>query len=178
MHHIKLIAVVILSSVSLLAQSASKTDLIGDIMKAYGVESSIETTKSELLKQADAALKGVIDQLKAARPNLSSAASEKIKTAMDKYINTVMNSWNGVEVVKVYSKIYEDNYSLEELQALASYVKTDDGSKSIKIAQSAGKAINAYVMERMMSSMKTALKVFMEEVQTIVREDQSQDKKK
>jgi len=178
MHYIKLILIVSLCSVSLSAQSVSKSELIGNIMEAYGVEASIEATKGELLKQANGALKGILDQLRAARPDLSPKASEKINAAMEKYMNTIMSSWNGAEVVKVYSNIYEENYSLEELQRLANYVKTESGSKSIRVARSAEKAINGYIMEQMMGSMKTALQVFLGEIKVIVSQDHSEGAKK
>jgi hypothetical protein len=143
-------------------------------MKAYGVEASIEATKSDIIKQADGGIKGVLAQLKSARPNLTPKASAKINAAVDKYLSTIMSSWNAADVVMLYTKIYEDNYSLEEMQALASYVKTDHGIKSIRVAQSAQSAINGFIIERMMSSLQGALRVCSDEIRGIVAEDQKQ----
>lgn len=152
-------------------QAATKAEQINEIMRAYGVEETVEETRLQMVKQADNALKGALDQIKTGMPQMSEEGWSKINAAAEKYIKAATGGWNGADVVKEYSRIYEESYSSKELESLAAYLRTPRAQKSIKTEKRAAQVMNSYIMSHMITSMQEALKVFVTELQTIVKEE-------
>lgn len=171
MKYQKLVLLLICVSACGVGRSATKAELIADIMKANGVEEIVDATRVEMLKQADTAIKAALDQIKAARPQMSAECGRKIDAAADKYLKAATGGWNGADLVREYSKVYEERYSLDELSALAAYLKTERAQKSIKTEKIAAQAMSNYIMSHTVTAMQAALKVFIAELQAIMREE-------
>jgi hypothetical protein len=167
----KLVLLLICASACGVGRSATKAELIADIMKANEVEETVDATRVEMIKQADTAIKAAMDQIRAARPQMSEESGKKIDAAADKYLKAATGGWNGADLVREYSKVYEERCSLEELTALATYLKTERAQKSIKTEKIAAQAMTDYIMSHMVTAMQAALKVFIAELQTIMREE-------
>lgn len=167
----KLALLLIFAATCGVGRSATKAELIDDIMKANGVEETLDATRVEMIKQADTAIKGALDQIKAAQPQMSEECGMKINAAAEKYLKAATGGWNGADLVREYSKVYEERYSLDELSALAAYLKTERAQKSIKTEKIAAQAMTDYIMSHMVTAMQAALKVFIAELQAIMREE-------
>lgn len=161
----------LLLTASLTADTDPKAAAAAEVMRAYGVAELLESTQQEVAKQADGALQNAFAQIQAAMPQMSEESWGKVREAGKKYIQAATGGWDGASLAAIYAKVYEDNYSLEELQALSAYLKTEAGAKSIRVEKLATKLITEAIVAEMTKSLQPALRTFMAEVQAIVGDE-------
>jgi hypothetical protein len=165
------LALFLFATASLVADPNPKAALAADIMRAYGVEELVESTRVEMTKQAQGALQNALGQVKSALPQMSEEAWARIMASADKYTKSAMSGWDSAGLTRIYAKVYEDNYSEAELKALLDYLKTDAGAKSVRVEKIAAQAINEAIMSETTKSLQAALQTFMTEIQAIVGEE-------
>lgn len=162
------LACFLLAAAHLSAEPNPKSAPVGEILRAYGLEELLESTRMETGKQAQGAMQSMLTQVQQAAPNLSEAGWKRIRAAADNYLKAAMGGWDSANLTKIYAKVYEENYTLEELTALAAFVKTEGAARSIRVEKLAARALNEAILGEMSKSLQPALQTFMSEIQTIV----------
>lgn len=117
----------------LTAKPSSKTDYVNQILKAYDLDSTIENARLEMTKQAHESMQRIVDDYKEREPALSAEYLGRIQIAANKSMEIMLSNFDREKMISTYSKVYEDNFSLEELEFLANFYKSESGRKSIKV---------------------------------------------
>jgi len=167
-------------SLLLFAINVHSTELTPAVrmLNAMGIEQIINQAKEAQTIASKKQVSMFMEQLSGTLSRLPAEKVHEIEKLFNQTMLNINNSWTTERAIKVYSQVWSDNYTEEEILKVVKKYENPESQKEIQVTLAASAKLTEYIQASYSAATKEAFAVFLPKMQAIIKQSRAKNTSK
>jgi hypothetical protein len=140
------------------------------MLNAMGIKQILNQTKEAQSIASKEQVSMLMKQLSKTLTRLPVEKVQEIETLLNQTMIKVNNSWTTGHAIKVYSQVWSDNYTEEEILNVVEVYENPESQKEIQVTLEASAKLNSYIQGSYKAATEKAFAEFMPKLQSLIKQ--------